>query len=137
GNVTVSGPFTVTDDKSTDETCPAVPTSLAPGATITCTASYTATQADLDAGSVTNIASAHGSFNGTPVNSPTDSATVTATQTKSLSLTKTASPTTYSTVGQSITYTYVLKNTGNVTLSAPYAVSDNKATVTCPSTPLT
>ena len=38
GNTTLPGPFTVADDKSTDESCPATP-SLAPGASITCTAS--------------------------------------------------------------------------------------------------
>ena len=36
--------------KATDEACPATPTSLAPDASITCTASYTVTQAELDAG---------------------------------------------------------------------------------------
>ena len=57
GNVTLSGPFTVSDNRTTNESCPATPT-LAPGASITCTSSYTITQADLDSGSVTNIASA-------------------------------------------------------------------------------
>ena len=58
GNVTLAGPFTVTDDKAT-VTCPATAASRR-GASITCTASYTITQADLDAGSVTNTATAHG-----------------------------------------------------------------------------
>ena len=90
GNVTLSGPFTVSDDKATDEACPATPTSLAPGASITCTASYTITQADLDAGTVTNVGTA--ASNGT-VTSPTDTETVTAVQTPSLSIVKTATPT--------------------------------------------
>jgi uncharacterized repeat protein (TIGR01451 family) len=128
GNVTLSGPFTVNDDKTTDESCPATPTGLPAGASITCTASYTITQADLDAGSVTNIASA---TSGT-VTSPTDSETVTAVQTRALLLDKTASATTYSTLGQVINYSYVVTNTGNVTLSGPFTVNDDKVTVSCP-----
>ena len=41
GNVTLDGPFTVSDDQATDEACPAIPATLAPGAFITCTASDT------------------------------------------------------------------------------------------------
>ena len=44
GNVTLTGPFTVNDDKTT-VTCPATPAALQPGETTTCTASYTITQA--------------------------------------------------------------------------------------------
>ncbi len=72
GDVTLDGPFSVSDDKTTNETCPAT-ASLVPGASITCTASYAIARADLDARSVTNVASA---TNGT-VTSPTVSATVT------------------------------------------------------------
>ena len=76
GDVTISGPITIDDDKSTDESCPAG--DLAPNANLTCTATYTVTQADLDAGSVTNVASASGTDpNAATVTSPTDSETVT------------------------------------------------------------
>jgi hypothetical protein len=75
GNVTISGPITVADDKATDESCPAG--DLAPGASTTCTASYTITQSDLNTGSVTNVASASGKDpNGGTVESPTDTETV-------------------------------------------------------------
>ena len=84
GNVSLAGPVTVTDDKATDEACPAVSTvgnfnsTLDPGESITCTASYTITQADLNSGSVTNVATAHAA--GTDSNQDTE--TVTAVQTK-------------------------------------------------------
>ena len=131
GNVTLSGPFTVSDDKALgNEACPYI-TSLAPGASITCTASYTIGQADLDAGSVTNVASAS---NGT-VTSPTDTETVTAVQSPALTIVKTATPITYSTVGAVISYSYLVTNSGNVTLSGPFTVSDDKATdESCPET---
>ena len=53
-------------------------------------------------------------------------------QTKTLSLVKSASPSTYSTVGQSISYSYLVSNTGNVRLAGPVTVADDKATVSCP-----
>lgn len=127
GNTTLSGPFVVEDDKATDESCPAT-ASLAPGASITCTASYTITQADLDAGSLTNIASA---TNGT-VTSNEDSVTVNAASGPGLSLVKTASVTTFDSAGDVIDYSYVVTNTGNVSLAGPVVVTDDKATVACP-----
>jgi uncharacterized repeat protein (TIGR01451 family) len=77
GNVTLNGPFTVTDDKVTTVTCAAGP--LAPGASLTCTGSYTITQADMDAGSVTNKATASTTYGGNPVTSIQATATVTTT----------------------------------------------------------
>ena len=61
GTVTLSGTLEIDDDKiqSADITCPAVPGGgLSPGAFLTCTGSYTTTQADVDAGKVTNEATA-------------------------------------------------------------------------------
>ena len=91
GNVTIDQPITIDDDIATDEVCPAVPADLAPGDSITCAASHTITQNDLDAGSVTNTADATGiDPNGAPVTSPEDDETVTANQDPSLAIVKTA-----------------------------------------------
>jgi uncharacterized repeat protein (TIGR01451 family) len=134
GNVTLKAPFTVTDDHITGAiACGS--TDLAPGGTTTCTATYTITQADMDAGSVTNTANAAAS-DGTKAG-PVQ-AKVTTTQTRTMSLTKTPNPTTYTQVGDKITYTYVITNTGNVTLKAPFTVTDDHITgaIACGSTDL-
>jgi uncharacterized repeat protein (TIGR01451 family) len=125
-NETLEEPVTVTDDKI-PVSCP--PGDLAPGATITCTASYLITQADLDLGSVTNTAFASAN----DMTSDSDEETVVASQMPSLSLVKTATPATYSNVADVINYSYLVKNTGNVTLAGPVTVTDDKVPVSCPS----
>ncbi|MBW8012408.1 MAG: sortase, partial [Chloroflexi bacterium] len=131
GNVTLFN-ITVSDDQATDESCPDTSGGLAPGASITCTASYTVTQADLDAGSVVNIASAS---DDDVTTSPTDTETATATQSPALTLVKSITANaTYSTVGQVIAYEFLVTNTGNITLFN-ITVSDDQATdESCPDT---
>ena len=61
GTVTLSGTLAIADDKiaSGDITCGAVPSGgLGPGASVSCTATYTVVQADVDAGKVVNEATA-------------------------------------------------------------------------------
>jgi hypothetical protein len=53
---------TVTDDRIGRVSCPA--TTLAPGASMTCTARYTATQEDADRGHVVNAATVSGTTPG-------------------------------------------------------------------------
>ena len=121
--------------------CPT--TTLGPGASTTCTASYVTTQADIDNGSVTDTATATGdATDGSDVSSPLSSASVSVTQSPGLTVVKTASPATVSTAGQSITYSYAVTNTGNVTVTG-IGVSDTQAApagatspVSCPSTSL-
>src|SRR5207249_75586 len=121
GNITLAGPFSVSDDKlGTISPCGAGP--LALGGSTSCTSIHTITQADIDAGSITNKATASG--NGLTSNQA--SFTVTASQNKVLTLAKSANPTTYSAVGQTITYTYKITNNGNTTLAGPFSVADDK-----------
>ncbi len=73
GNVPLEGPFTVTDNRVA-VTCPTT-SSLALAASITCSANYTLTLVDVNAGFVTNTASASARYAGNPV--PSNSASVT------------------------------------------------------------
>ena len=89
-------------------------TDLAPNAQTTGTAIYQIKQADLNAGSVSNTATV---YNGTQQLNQT-TAEILAIQSPALTITKTPNPLTYSASGQTITYTYTVKNTGNVELNA-------------------
>jgi uncharacterized repeat protein (TIGR01451 family) len=139
-NVTVSeGAFSGTGSLSTP-TCPGEAASLAPGASVDCTATYTVTQADIDKGSITNTATATGTppTGVTPPESPPSSATVPVTQNPGMTVVKSANPTIFSGTGTKITYSYNVTNTGNVTLTG-VKVTDpmpGLSTITCPGTTL-
>ena len=57
---------------------------------------------------------------------------MTAVPSRALTLVKTATPATYDAVGDVISYSYTLSNSGNVTLAGPVTVTDDKVTVSCP-----
>ena len=117
GNVTLTG-VGVTD-AAADATPVCAPTTLAPTEVATCTATHTVVQADLDAGSFTNIATGSGTPpTGPAVSDPSDPVTVPAVQTPSVLTTKSTASTSYSAVGDVISYTITVENTGNVTLGA-------------------
>ena len=115
GNVTLD-PVVVSDPMTglSDISCP--DTSLGPWDTETCTATYTTTQSDVDHGSLCNT----GTATGTPPKGDqvTDmsSLCIPAEQSPSISVVKTADVATVSAVGQVVTYTFTITNTGNVTL---------------------
>jgi len=116
GNVTLTG-VTVNDPLLGDSPVGTI-ASLAPGVTRTVTAVYTVTQADMDEGSIANTAAVTGTPpNGLEPPTATNSDTVTAGQTAELEFDKVASPTSVANIGDTITYTLMAKNTGNVTLT--------------------
>ena len=113
---------------------------LAPGGTDSCSATYSVTQADMDNGSITDT----GTVRGTPPNSnkqvcATSMATVVATPAPGISVVKTASVPSVSTVGQTVTYTFTITNTGNVTLhnvdvsdaQSPPSLQSSLGPITC------
>ena len=123
GNTTLAA-VTVTDPKVSGLVCtPVNGSSLAPGASMSCTASHTVTQADIDAGHYANTACVDDGAAGAAETCATKD--VPASQTPHLSITKNAAPAGYSAVGQVINYTIVAKNDGNTTLAA-VTVTDPK-----------
>ena len=93
------------------------PVTLSPNSSDTFTHTYTVTQAAIDTGSVYNVAGVNSEdTNGNPV-TDSDDETINAIQNPSVEIIKTATPTTYSTPGEEIEYTFTVQNTGNVTLS--------------------
>ena len=116
GNVTVSG-IKLTDALMSADDAPAA-FNLAPGASKTVTYTYTVTQADVDAGKIDNTATATGKDPKGEDVTKSATATVTAEAAEAkLSIDKSADQTTAVKVGDTIQYTVVVKNEGNVTVT--------------------
>ncbi|WP_162893170.1 DUF7507 domain-containing protein [Microbacterium halotolerans] len=121
GNITIAdlviteGDFSGTGEMS-DIVCEQ--TVLSPDEATDCTATYVATQADVDAGEIRNTATANGvTPGGNPVASDPSSALVGVDQQPSLGLVKTASTDEVTAAGEDIDYTFAVTNTGNVTMT--------------------
>jgi uncharacterized repeat protein (TIGR01451 family) len=148
GPLTLSG-LTIADTFTTGGsgtvgpiTCPL--TTLIPLASTTCSGTYVASPADIDLGVIRNTAIATGvPPGGPPVNSNPSSAVVTAVQTPGITILKTANRSTVTAVGDPVVYSFVVTNTGNVTLTN-ITVNDTftppggpPLTISCPATTLT
>ena len=132
GNTTLAA-VTVTDPNATGLSCtPANGSSLAPGASLSCTATHTITQADIDAGSFYNQACVDDGAGGAA--SQCDDVTTPGTKNPALSIVKDVTETSYDSVGDIVHYTITATNTGNTTLAA-VTITDTEAVLgTC--TPL-
>nr|BFF15840.1 hypothetical protein GCM10025699_71430 [Microbacterium flavescens] len=124
GNVSIDD-VTVTETGFTgagtlSEVTPATAGPLAPGQSATFTATYVLTQADMDAGAVSNTATGSGTpvIPGSPdITTPPSTAVVITAPTPQLEVVKTADVTEITEAGQTVTYSFVVTNTGNVTAS--------------------
>ncbi|HEY6474294.1 MAG TPA: hypothetical protein VIY26_15480, partial [Acidimicrobiales bacterium] len=106
--------------------------SLAVRATVNCTATDAVSQAAIDAGTPivdTATATASTPTAGQSATAQSNTVTVNITQTNTLMLTKSASVTSVSAAGQTFTYDFLVKNTGNTDLSN-IAIQDAQSVAT-------
>jgi uncharacterized repeat protein (TIGR01451 family) len=127
GNIGLSD-VEVTDssaDAGSIQCAPALPGTIDPGGTAVCSAERTVTQADLDAGSITNVASVHaqGTVNDVPVSDDSEPVVLTAIANLDLDVSKTESNTPLGDGRFAVTYTVSVTNTGNVTATG-VSISD-------------
>ncbi len=133
GNVVLTG-VSISDPTAGPVTCPA--STLTPGASMTCTAARTLTQADLDAGVVNNTATVTATGGGSTV-SATGSAAAPVPQISSIALVKSLITDTSGLVpGSTLAYQFTVTNTGTVTLSSVAVTDPLTGPVTCPATVL-
>ncbi|MBO9625700.1 MAG: DUF11 domain-containing protein [Microbacterium sp.] len=90
---------------------------LAAGQSVTATATYTTTQADVDAGHVDNVATATATAPSGAAASATDATTVSIPADPALALEKTASLAGAARAGSVVTYSFVVRNAGSLTVS--------------------
>jgi hypothetical protein len=120
--------------------CPAGMSDMAPQTQLTCTATYTVTQADLDRGSLTNTATAGATDpHGASVVSNRSTVTLTAHATSALRLRKTAHPVDLNhdgvtDAGDRIEWRIAVRNPGATTIRHITVHDPSAGAVSCPST---
>ncbi len=141
GNVTLTN-VAVTDAQVSDLDCDAATAgnqtsgfTLAPGAELSCSASHTIVQADIDAGSFWNQACVDDGQGGAA--KVCDDVTTNGEQNPALSIDKVATETSYNEIGDVIHYTITVTNNGNVTLHGVDVSDPNVGDLVCvPETPV-
>jgi uncharacterized repeat protein (TIGR01451 family) len=130
GNVVLTG-VAISDPTAAIGVCsPITPATLAPGESISCSATHATTQADLDNGSVVNTATGTGtSPTGALIAAASEPVTVPARQNPRLSVTKSTTATSFRQVGDSLVYQIIAANVGNITLTG-VTVDDPNAVLT-------
>jgi predicted outer membrane repeat protein len=93
GSVPLNGPYSVSDNKVSFVDCSSAASPLAVGASTTCVGSYATTQADVNAGSITNSATAMASDGTQMIISNIATATVSSPWAPTLTPTSTPTPT--------------------------------------------
>ncbi|WP_443135063.1 DUF7507 domain-containing protein, partial [Kitasatospora sp. CB01950] len=124
----------VNDPKVGSVSCPV--TVLQPGETVTCTATYAVTAADVAAGRVVNTAVAAGTADGDPVESPPSTETVPLVTPPGLEVVKQVDVPGPFHVGDTVPYTYVVSNTGGTEITDLGVLDDKVAGITCDVTTL-
>ena len=118
-NVTVNDPLLQNAGVALDQG----PQTLAPGGSFTFTATYTPTQAEIDAGSVRNTATPTGTPpSGPPVEGPPDTVIVPPDQASGMTIDKTGTLNDLDgdgllDLGETISYSFLVTNTGSLTLT--------------------
>jgi uncharacterized repeat protein (TIGR01451 family) len=137
GNVTLKG-VVVTDalvDAGSLVCTPATPVDLAPGESISCTATHTVTQDDLDNGVYLNTACANDTDG--PAAEVCDDEDTPGEQNPALAITKDVAEVEFTDVGQVLHYTIVVTNVGNVTLHDVVVTDAQVSDLVCtPATPI-
>ncbi|MEH6576293.1 MAG: hypothetical protein V7731_04375, partial [Amphritea sp.] len=90
---------------------------MAPADTTQCSATYTVTQADVDAGQIDNTGTATGTPPSGPDVTDDDPLSEPVARNPAIQIVKSSDATGNNGVGDTITYTYDVENTGNVTLT--------------------
>ncbi len=136
GTTPLAGPVTIADDKTSVPTCPAVNTvgnnndNLDTGESVLCTSAYTIQQKDIATTQlVTNSIARVGNVDSNRVTTILSMAF-----TQGLAVSCTTNPTSYSAAGQSIIYSYTIKNVGATAIGpTQFTVKDSlfSAAISC------